>query len=233
MARCPDRAELGAGDRFRPRRQIRRRGDQRRRRREGPQDRDRHPRHAGRPYQGRQCDAGHDQPPEGQRYLGSDQFRRGACDHRRDGAREDAEHPPLCRRQSDRSGEVSERVSRGAVQRPVGRRGAQLLRKCSESDGRRRHWRHHRLWHLCRRRLGRGLQEGRRQRYLPDPDRCDATRRNAGHAAHEERRRQGHRGVERIDRDGSAADERARHARLGRAHCRAPRAGLGRRPAAA
>ena len=45
------------------------------------------------------------------------------------GAREDAEHPSLRRRQPDRSGEIPERVPHGAVQRPVGRRGAQLLLK--------------------------------------------------------------------------------------------------------
>ena len=76
--------------------------DQRRRRRQGPQDRDRHARHPGRSDQGGERHPGIDQPGQGPRDLGAAQFGRGACRHADHGARQDAGHASLRGREPDR-----------------------------------------------------------------------------------------------------------------------------------
>ena len=129
--------------------------DQRRRRREGADDRAGHPRHPGRSHQGGECHAGDDQPAEGARHLGADQLRRVARHHADHGPLQDAQHPSLRGGQPDRSGEIPERIPHGAVQRAMGRRGAQLLPEHRQGDEGRGGRRHHRLRHVGRRRLGR------------------------------------------------------------------------------
>ena len=86
----------------------------------------RHARHAGRSDQGGERHAGNDQPGQGARDLGPDQFRRVARGHADHDARENAEHPSLRDRQPDRRREISVCVPPLAFQYAMGRRSAQI-----------------------------------------------------------------------------------------------------------
>ena len=68
------------------------------------------------------------------------------ADHADHGARQDAEHSSLRRREPDRHHEISECVPHGAVEQPMGRRRPQLLPQHPQGEKGRRDRRHHGLW---------------------------------------------------------------------------------------
>ena len=112
--------------------------------------------------------------------------------------------------------EISECVPHGAFDQSMGRRRPELLPQYPQGEKGCRDRRHHGLWRDRRRCVGGGLQEGRRRCGLSGQHQFHPARHDPGHAARQGRRRRSDRGLERLNRHGSANVQQPRGDELGR-----------------